>query len=119
TLPTEPGRDTAAILTAAAEGEIGALVVAGIEHADLPDPDAALAGLDGAGFVVSLEVRHSAVTDRADVVFPVAPVVEKAGSFLDWEGRERAFPIALRDTGALPDHRVLAAIADAMDIDAG
>ncbi|WMM70939.1 NADH-quinone oxidoreductase subunit G [Rhodococcus pyridinivorans] len=119
TLPTEPGRDTAAILTAAAEGEIGALVVAGIDPADLPDPDAALAGLDGAGFVVSLEVRHSAVTDRADVVFPVAPVVEKAGSFLDWEGRERAFPIALRDTGALPDHRVLAAIADAMDLGAG
>ncbi|MDJ0398325.1 NADH-quinone oxidoreductase subunit G [Rhodococcus rhodochrous] len=119
TLPTEPGRDTAALLTAAAEGEIGALVVAGVDPADLPDPDAALAGLDGAGFVVSLEVRRSAVTDRADVVFPVAPVVEKAGSFLDWEGRERAFPTALRDTGALPDHRVLAAIADAMDIDAG
>ncbi|MGW5339109.1 NADH-quinone oxidoreductase subunit G [Rhodococcus pyridinivorans] len=119
TLPSEPGRDTDAILAAAAEGDVAALVVAGIDPADLPDPDAALAGLDGAGFVVSLEVRHSAVTDRADVVFPVAPVVEKAGSFLDWEGRERAFPIALRDTGALPDHRVLAAIADTMDIDAG
>lgn len=119
TLPSQPGRDTVALLAAAAEGEVAALVVAGIDPADLPDPDAALAGLDGAGFVVSLEVRRSAVTDRADVVFPVASVVEKAGSFLDWEGRERAFPIALRDTGALPDHRVLAAIADAMDLDAG
>ncbi|MCD5419995.1 NADH-quinone oxidoreductase subunit G [Rhodococcus pyridinivorans] len=119
TLPSEPGRDTVAILAAAAEGDVAALVVAGVDPADLPDPDAALAGLDGAGFVVSLEVRRSAVTDRADVVFPVAPVVEKAGSFLDWEGRERAFPIALHDTGALSDHRVLAAIADAMDLDAG
>ncbi|SUE14309.1 NADH dehydrogenase subunit G [Rhodococcus gordoniae] len=119
TLPSRPGRDTAAILAAATEGALGALVVAGVEPADLPDPDAVHAGLDGAGFVVSLEVRRSAVTDRADVVFPVAPVAEKAGSFLDWEGRERVFPIALRDTGALPDHRVLAAIADALDLDPG
>ncbi|WP_129976104.1 NADH-quinone oxidoreductase subunit G [Rhodococcus sp. Q1] len=119
TLPSRPGRDTAAILAAATEGALGALVVAGVEPADLPDPDAAHAGIDGAGFVVSLEVRRSTVTDRADVVFPVAPVAEKAGSFLDWEGRERVFPIALRDTGALPDHRVLAAIADALDPDTG
>ena len=30
-----------------------------------------------AGFVVSLELRHSAVTERADVVFPVAPVARR------------------------------------------
>ena len=33
----------------------------------------------------------SAVARRADVVFPVAPVAEKAGTFLDWEGRLRTF----------------------------
>ena len=31
--------------------------------------------------------RASAVTEQADVVFPVAPVAEKAGTFVDWEGR--------------------------------
>ncbi|MEU5842657.1 NADH-quinone oxidoreductase subunit G [Rhodococcus sp. NPDC047139] len=116
-LPATPGRDTAGILAAAAEGDVGALLVAGVDPADLPDPDGICAGLDAAEFVVSLEVRRSAVTDRADVVFPVAPVAEKSGTFLDWEGRERAFPVALRDTGALPDHRVLAAIAEAMEFD--
>ena len=60
-------------------GELGALLVGGVELADLPDPDAALAAIDAAPFVVSLELRESAVTELADVVFPVAPVVEKAG----------------------------------------
>ena len=31
--------------------------------------------------------RQSAVTEPADVVLPVAPVTEKAGTFVNWEGR--------------------------------
>ncbi|MBM4597222.1 NADH-quinone oxidoreductase subunit G [Rhodococcus hoagii] len=110
-LPVDSGRDTAGVLTAAASGAIGALLVGGVDPNDLPDPRAALAGLDAADFVVSLELRHSTVTDRADVVFPVAPVAEKSGSFVDWEGRVRPFETALPRTGALPDLRVLDAIA--------
>ncbi|BCN53671.1 NADH-quinone oxidoreductase [Prescottella equi] len=110
-LPVGSGRDTAGVLTAAASGAIGALLVGGVDPNDLPDPRAALAGLDAADFVVSLELRHSTVTDRADVVFPVAPVAEKSGSFVDWEGRVRRFETALPRTGALPDLRVLDAIA--------
>ncbi|NKU54815.1 NADH-quinone oxidoreductase subunit G [Rhodococcus hoagii] len=110
-LPVGSGRDTAGVLTAAASGAIGALLVGGVDPNDLPYPRAALAGLDAANFVVSLELRHSTVTDRADVVFPVAPVAEKSGSFVDWEGRVRPFETALPRTGALPDLRVLDAIA--------
>ncbi len=110
-LPVGSGRDTAGVLTAAASGAIGALLVGGVDPNDLPDPRAALAGLDAADFVVSLELRHSTVSDRADVVFPVAPVAEKSGSFVDWEGRVRPFETALPRTGALPDLRVLDAIA--------
>ncbi|NKS24857.1 NADH-quinone oxidoreductase subunit G [Rhodococcus hoagii] len=110
-LPVGSGRDTAGVLTAAASGAIGALLVGGVDPNDLPYPRAALAGLDAADFVVSLELRHSTVTDRADVVFPVAPVAEKSGSFVDWEGRVRPFETALPRTGALPDLRVLDAIA--------
>jgi len=69
--------------------------------------------------VVSLELRASAVTERADVVLPVAPVVEKAGTFVDWEGRERPFAEVLRGTNALSDTRVLHVLAAAMDIDLG
>ncbi len=58
-LPAEVGRDTAGILAAAASGELGALLIGGVEPADLPDPDAALAAIDTASFVVSLELRES------------------------------------------------------------
>ena len=70
TCPRTPGRDTRASSPRRATGELGALLIGGVELADLPDPAAALAAVDAAPFVVSLELRHSAVTDRADVVLP-------------------------------------------------
>jgi NADH-quinone oxidoreductase subunit G len=115
-LPAAAGRDTSAILAAARDGELGALLIGGVELADLPDPDVALAAVDAAPFVVSLELRESAVTDLADVVFPVAPVVEKAGSFMDWEGRIRPFEPSLQ-TNAFPDLRVLNFLADEIGVD--
>jgi NADH-quinone oxidoreductase subunit G len=69
-------------------------------------------------FLVSLEVRMSAVARRADVVFPVAPMVEKAGSFLDWEGRLRTFEVVL-DTPAITDGRILDALADQLGVALG
>jgi len=115
-LPTAEGRDTTAILAAVRAGELGALLIGGVELADLPDPDAALAAVDAAPFVVSLELRESAVTALADVVFPVAPVVEKAGSFINWEGRIRPFEPSLQ-TNAYPDLRVLSFLADEIGVD--
>jgi NADH-quinone oxidoreductase subunit G len=115
-LPAAAGRDTAAILAAARDGELGALLIGGVELADLPDPDAALAALDATPFVVSLELRESAVTEVADVVFPVAPVVEKAGSFMNWEGRIRSFEPSLH-SNAFPDLRVLNFLADEIGVD--
>ena len=118
-LPAVPGRDTTAILAAAADGELGALVVAGVDPADLPDPQAALRAIEMAPFVVSLELRASAVTDRADVVFPVAAVAEKAGTFVNWEGRGGTFGAALRVPEVRTDLYVLGAIADQMDVHLG
>jgi NADH-quinone oxidoreductase subunit G len=118
-LPERAGRDTDAMLAAVHNGELRALVVGGVDPYDLPDPAAALAAVDAASFVVSLELRESAVTERADVVFPVAPAVEKSGTFLDWEGRARPFAEVLRGTNALPDVRVLHALADEMGVRLG
>ncbi|MGV9859301.1 NADH-quinone oxidoreductase subunit G [Gordonia sp. NPDC003425] len=116
-LPTDPGRDTAAILDAARSGELGALLVAGVEPADLPDPAAALESLCATGFLVSLEIRRSEVTDHADVVLPVAAVAERAGTFVDWEGRARPFAAALTEHGTVPEHRVLHALAHQLGVD--
>jgi NADH-quinone oxidoreductase subunit G len=76
-------------VAAAADGELSALVIGGVDLDDLPDPELARRALGRVGFVVSLEIRQSSVTDLADVVLPVAPVQEKQGTFLDWEGRAR------------------------------
>jgi len=118
-VPSTPGRDADGIVAAATDGTLGALLVGGIEPADFGDPDAVLAALDAAGFVVSLELRHSEVTERADVVFPVAPTTQKAGAFVNWEGRYRGFAPALHGTtqqAGQSDHRVLDALADEIGV---
>ncbi|MDH6196611.1 NADH-quinone oxidoreductase subunit G [Mycobacterium frederiksbergense] len=117
-LPATTGRDTSAILAAATDGLLSALLVGGVEVTDLPDPAATLAALRATPFVVSLELRESEVTELADVVFPVAPVVEKAGAFLNWEGRIRPFEAALQ-TNAISDLRVLHYLADEIGVDLG
>lgn len=117
-LPSDEGLDATGMLTAAAGGDF-ALVVAGVEPGDFADPDAVRNGLEHASFVVSLEMRRSEVTDRADVVFPVALNEQQAGSFVNWEGRERPFEAALPDKTTMNDLRVLAALADALGGDLG
>ncbi|GII26330.1 NADH-quinone oxidoreductase subunit G [Planosporangium mesophilum] len=117
-LPHQPGRDTDAIIEAARTGALGGLVVAGVDPADLAAPSAAEEALDRVGFLVSIELRRSAVANRADVVFPIAPAVEKAGAYIDWEGRVRPFDAVLRTT-AMSDARVLDALAAEMGVELG
>ncbi len=116
-LPATPGRDATGILTAVRDRQLAGLLVGGVDPADLPDPALAADALDAARFVVSLEMFPTAVTERADVVLPVAASAEKAGSYLDWEGRRRSFDATLHDTGRLPDGRILHGLADLMDVD--
>jgi NADH-quinone oxidoreductase subunit G len=111
-LPEQVGRDTGAMIAAAAEGRLAGLVVGGVDPADLPEHAELLDALTRT-FVVSLEVRESAVTAVADVVLPVAPHQEKSGTFVNWEGRVRAFEAALA-TNAMSDHRVLDLLASEM-----
>ena len=120
-VPTTPGRDLPGMLAAALaeDSPLGGLLVGGVELADLPDPALAEAALAAAGFVVSLEIRHSAVTAHADVVLPVAVAAEKAGRFVTWEGRRRPFDLTLTNTGQLADGQVLNALADELDVDLG
>jgi len=118
-VPTTPGRSMDAVLAAAADGRLSALVVGALDPADTTDPALALAALDRVPFLVSLELRHSAVTERADVVFPVAAVAEKEGSFTDWEGRARPFGASLTESLLLSDTRVLDRVAAAMDVPLG
>jgi NADH-quinone oxidoreductase subunit G len=118
-LPSLEGRDADEILIAAADGELAALVVAGVDPNDFVDPQAVLEGLEAIGFMVSLETRASSVTERADVVFPVSLMQERAGTFVNWEGRRRSFDMVLESPNDMSDLRVLAALADGLGADLG
>ncbi|WP_439938184.1 NADH-quinone oxidoreductase subunit G [Nocardia sp. N13] len=111
-LPGKAGRDGNAIVAALAKGDLGGLVVGGVDPDDTSDPAAFRAALDAAGFVVSLELRETDVTRRADVVLPVAPVADKAGTFVTWDGRARDFVAVFSNPASLPDLRVLSGIAE-------
>ena len=130
-LPTDVGLDLAGFLAAIAadaadaaaaaeagedppEPRIGAVVAAGIEVADAPDPEALVQALTLAPFLVSLETRATEVTAVADVVLPVGVVTEKSGTFLDWEGRARPFGRVMHHSTAVTDARALALVARAM-----
>src|SRR5699024_8800244 len=117
-VPSEQGRDLPAILEAAAAGRLGGLLVGGVDRRDLPDPALARRALPAAGFLVQLEVRRSEVTEHADVVLPVAPPVEKGGTFVNWEGRRRPFGQVLV-SHHLADHRALDALAQEMGVSLG
>ena len=112
-LPENIGRSTSEIFDALANGALDAVVVGGLDPLDLPNSAASLAALSKA-FVVSLEIADSAVTTVADVVLPVAAITEKSGSFLNWEGRPRAFDTAVSDSLNRSDLRILSALADEM-----
>ncbi|HEY4992255.1 MAG TPA: NADH-quinone oxidoreductase subunit G, partial [Nakamurella sp.] len=146
-IPRTPGRDTAGILRAVGIAEpeltdfgvaaeafdgdgfhgavdedvtatgLAGLLIGGVEISDLPDPAAALAAVASAGFVVSLEIRVSAVTELADVVFPVAAAAEKSGCYVNWEGRVRPFEAALPEAGLLDEARILDTLGVEMDVD--
>ena len=117
-IPAQRGLDATQMLEAAADGRVKALVVGGVDLRDFDDPAAARKALDRVDFLVSLEVRRSEVTDRADVILPVAPPLEKNGTFINWEGRLRPFGQAIASRSQT-DRLVFDALASEFGVDLG
>ena len=104
-LPTEVGMSTDEMINS----DLQALLIGGIDPMDIaPDAKIKLAKK----FVVSLEIRQSDITDIAAVVLPVAAVVEKSGSFIDWQGNTRSFESAVSQSLNRSDVRILSMLAD-------
>ncbi|TRZ72761.1 MAG: NADH-quinone oxidoreductase subunit G [Streptomycetaceae bacterium] len=114
-LPTSVGRSNDEIYAAVISGELGALLVGGVDPLDGLNSKAALTALEKA-FVVSLEIAPSEVTQRANVILPVAAITEKSGSFLNWEGRARKFDAAVDNSLNRSDLRILSMIAQEMGV---
>ena len=76
------------------------------------NPAQALKALSGA-FVVAMNAYFSAVSDYADVILPVAPFTETAGTFVNAEGRSQAFNPVVKPRGqSRPAWKVLRVLAE-------
>ena len=105
-LPADDGLSINEIIN----GDTASVLVGGVDPFDI-SADAKLSL--SKKFVVSLEIRESDITDIAQVVLPVAAVVEKSGSFMDWQGKPREFEAAVESLNR-SDLRILSMLADEM-----
>lgn len=104
-LPSEIGMSSTEIINS----DLQAVLIGGVDPMDISaDAKVKLAKK----FVVSLEIRQSDITDIASVVLPVAAVVEKSGSFMDWQGNARNFEAAVEQSLNRSDVRILSMLAD-------
>jgi NADH-quinone oxidoreductase subunit G len=104
-LPSEVGMSSTEIINS----DLQAVLIGGVDPMDISaDAKVKLAKK----FVVSLEIRQSDITDIASVVLPVAAVVEKSGSFMDWQGSARNFEAAVDQSLNRSDVRILSMLAD-------
>ena len=104
-LPSDPGLNTNEIINSS----LDAVLIGGVDPMDI-SADAKIKL--SKKFIVSLEIRQSDITDIANVVLPVAAVVEKSGSFMDWQGKVRSFEAAVEQSLNRSDVRILSMLAD-------
>ena len=118
-LPAEGGKNTPDILAAARNGEIRGLVLGEFDERDYTDQAGLFAAADAA-FTVQLAHRRTALSEHADVVFPVALISQVNGHFMNWEGRWRGVR-ALDGVKviAMSDRKVLINLARTLGTDLG
>ena len=89
-LPEAPGLDGPAMVAAAAAGELGVLVLAGVDLLRDHGPrELAEQALERA-FVIAVDHEVNDTTSQADVLLPGLVHAETEGTFTDWEGRVQA-----------------------------
>jgi NADH-quinone oxidoreductase subunit G len=120
-LPAGPGRDTRAILEAAARREVDVLWLAGVDPlTDFPDRALAARALENVRYKVVQDLFSDTLSIYADVMLPAAAYLEKDGHVTDWEGRgQRVRPVRSPAGIARSDWEIFAGMARAMDADLG
>jgi len=117
----EPGRDTRAILQAAADGELDVLLLFGADvMADFPDANLAERALQGGAYVVTVELFPTASATRSDIVLPSAAYAEREGTFTNLERRIQKLEPLLVPPGATREPwRICASLARQLGSDWG
>lgn len=95
-----------------------ALLVLNLEPVlDAADAAAAKAALAGSGLVVALTAFKDAMVDNADVLLPITPFTETAGTFVNAEGRVQGFHGVVRPLGdARPGWKVLRVLGNLLGL---
>jgi NADH-quinone oxidoreductase subunit G len=95
-----------------------ALLLLNLEPAlDAADAAAATAALAGSGLVVALTAFKDARVDNADVLLPIAPFTETAGTFVNAEGRVQGFHGVVKPLGeARPAWKVLRVLGNLLGL---
>lgn len=84
---------------------------------DAADTAAAKAALAGSGLVVALTPFKDAAVDNADVLLPIAPFTETAGSFVNAEGRVQSFHGVVKPLGdTRPGWKVLRVLGNLLGL---
>jgi NADH-quinone oxidoreductase subunit G len=120
-LPRAKGRGTAGILEAGAAGQLGGLLLLGADPvSDFPDADLARRAVEGARFVVAVDMFLTPSSLQADVILPAAGYAERRGTFTNLEGRVMWLGQMVTSPGvAWPDWMVASELAARMDVDLG
>ncbi|HEV2871537.1 MAG TPA: molybdopterin-dependent oxidoreductase, partial [Actinomycetota bacterium] len=115
-----PGLDGPAMVRAAAAGELGVLVLAGVDLVRDHGPrELATQALERA-FVIAVDHEVNDTTSHADVLLPGVVHAETEGSFTDWEGRVQATHRAVPVGGAAQETWDLAGqLAARLGVDLG
>jgi NADH-quinone oxidoreductase subunit G len=113
-LPHSPGRALNEMFTAAANGELGALLVVGANPgvAQALDP-AALKNT----FVIVQDIFLTETAAVADVVLPAASLYEKSGTMTNTFGDVQLVKKAADHAGVKPDFEILVRLAGSMGVD--
>ena len=108
-VPGQGGLDAAGMLDAASRGELDALFVLAQDAADFPDQEILDAAIEHVGFLAVAAWTPGPLTERADVVLPLAAWAESDGHFVNMEGRAQRYDAgASRPSGVYDDWRLLA-----------
>ena len=97
-----------------------AYVLMGVEpEFDYANPQVALAALKQAGLVVYMSAfKHNPALEYADVMLPIAPFTETAGTFINIEGRVQGFNGVVKARGeSRPAWKVLRVIGNVLNLD--
>ncbi|MCP5279283.1 MAG: NADH-quinone oxidoreductase subunit G [Thiobacillus sp.] len=117
-LPGPNGLNATAMLAQPEGSSIRAYVLMGVEpELDAFDAAAARAAIKAADFSVALTAFRSPALEDCNVLLPIAPFTETAGTYVNMEGRAQSFHGAVKPLGeARPAWKVLRVLGNLLSL---